>query len=303
MPCVISVVIAWVNPPELLEQGLDSLTRQQSRNADEIIVVTRHNQDMQMRLRARYPEVTLLSASPQTPITMLRSMGLRVARGTIAIVTEDHCVPSGDWISVVEQRLQEDCDVVGGPVENACTHRLRDWAAFLTEYAFAIRSHADVAESTIKPAAELPGNNVAYKREFVAGLCATLESGLWESFYHRQLAGRGAKMFLDTKMLLYHRRPFDFRYFIAQRYHFCRSFAAMRCQSLKTRARIKYGLGSVLLPPLLWMRGFRTLARKRRLVGRYICCSPLIAIYLSAGALGEMIGYFFDGGRSLERVE
>lgn len=295
----ISVVIAWVNPLELLVPGLEVLVRQQSRSPDEVIIATRHNEEACMRLRALYPGMIVLTACRTAPITALRSMGIRAARGTVIVVTEDHCVPSRDWIRIVEQRMRErDCAVVGGPVENAFTSRLRDWAAFLTEYADFI-----APTGSHKTTQAVPGNNAAYRRELCDDLCATLDRGRWESFRLQELLQEGVRVVFDPQMLIHHSRSFDFWYFVGQRYHFCRSFAAMRGYSFTLEDRFKYGLGSLLLPPLLWLRGFLTLMRKRRLVGRYLVCSPLIAIYMIVGAFGEMVGYLLGGGDSLVRVE
>lgn len=295
--CAASVVIAWVNPLELLRPTLDALHDQNGREPDEIIVVTRHGIEAQRQLQAEYPDVTLLAAPPGTSVPRLRSIGLERARGWAVAVTEDHCIPDRDWVATLERRLSSDLEVVGGPVENACTRRLRDWAAFLTEYAFA------VAPVSTKATSQLPGNNVAYRRAHVSGLRATLDRGRWESFYHAELGARGVPMGLDAAMRVDHRRPFDFWYFVRQRYHFCRSFAAMRCQSFSAFDRVKYGLGSMLLPPLLLARGLRTLLLKGRFVGRYVGCLPLIGIYVGIGAIAEMTGYLLGGGHSLERVE
>lgn len=300
--CIISVVIAWVNPLELLRYGLDSLRHGTQRPPDEVIVVTRHDEVEQAGLRELYPEVIVISAPRHTPITSLRSLGLKEARGNVVVVTEDHCIASTDWLGAIERRMLEGYDIVGGPIENACTGRMRDWAAFLTEYAFAVlpNSTADPQKNSVRLIA---CNNVAYRRKFIGGLCQTLESGKWESFYRSQLDERDVKMIYESKMMLYHRRPFDFWYFVTQRYHFCRSFAAMRCQMISATEKMKYGVGSAILPPLLLLRGLRTIVGKRRLVGRYLTCLPLIATYFTAGAVGEMTGYFLGGGTSLERVE
>ncbi len=298
LPTPVSVVIAWVNSFELLQPGLDALQNQSGRAPAEVIVVTRRGEDDQSRLRRAYPSVIVLPAPPGTSIPALRSLGIKHARGAAAVaVTEDHCVPCGDWISRIEQGIASGCAVIGGPVENAWTRRQRDWAAFLTEYAGAIRG--GVAETV----SQLPGNNVAYHRDLTAGLCATLDRGQWESFFHRQLAAGGVRFAFDPEMVVHHRRPFGFGYFVSQRYHFSRSFAAMRNQSLTVAGRLVYAMGSALLPPLLVVRGFQTLRGKQRFVGRYVACLPLIGIYVTVGAIGEMVGYALGGGNSLERVE
>jgi hypothetical protein len=224
-------------------------------------------------------------------------MGLRLATGGIVAVTEDHCIPSRDWIADIARNIGEGYDVVGGPVENDCTVRWRDWAAFLTEYAGVIRPKPEQVVNG------LPGNNVAYRHDWVGGLCRVLDMGRWESFYHSELQAKGARMLFDRDMPVFHRRPFNICYFIRQRYYFCRSFAAMRGPFRSLMARSKYGFGSALLPPLLLSRGLLALIERRRLVARYLACLPLIATYITVGAFGEMAGYCFGSGDTLRRVE
>lgn len=292
----LSVVIAWVNPLALIEPVIEAL-ESQTAPPEEIIVVTRHPAPLQQKLRSLCRNVVLEGAPPSASIPKLRSIGLRRARGSIVAVTEDHCVPPPGWAARIRFRIRDGSDVVGGPVENACTSRVRDWAAFLTEYAGVVRPNRDGVVNG------LPGNNVAYRRDLVVGLSEVLDRGLWESFYHDRLAREGLRLTFDPALVINHQRTFDFWYFITQRYHFCRSFAGMRCASLRAAGRLKYGIGSALLPPLLFLRNLRHLLERRRLVGRYLFCSPLIGAYMTAGAVGEMVGYFLGGGDSIRKVE
>ncbi len=57
------------------------------------------------------------------------------------------------------------------------------------------------------------------------------------------------------------------------------------------------------LPALLLARVTRTVVRKRRHLGQFALASPLVALFLTVGALGEMIGYLFGPGTSLDKVE
>ncbi|MCC7162193.1 MAG: glycosyltransferase [Anaerolineae bacterium] len=294
----VSVVIAWVNPLDLLLPVLEALDRQ-TRLPDEIIIVTRHSTASYSLLVERFPGVILVPAAARTPITRLRALGIESARSRVIAITEDHCVPSPDWVERIAAGLQDQSyAVIGGAVENACTTRLRDWAAFLTEYAGAVRSAHD---NTVPQS--IPGNNVAYQREVVAGLSNTLAQDRWESFYHTELDAKGAALHFDPDLVVQHRRPFEIGYFISQRFHFCRAFAGMRNKSLTATRRLFYGAACVMLPVLLWLRGLRILMQKGRLVSCYLVCSPLIVIYLTAGACGESIGYFFGAADSLEQVE
>jgi Glycosyl transferase family 2 len=293
--CRTSVVIAWVNDIEWLVAGLKGLI-DGTLPPDEIIIATRREMRQQKLLLESFPQIKIIAALPNTGITKLRSLGLAAACGKIVFVTEDHCVPSKNWLEIAVRRIDEGADIVGGPVENSWTARIRDWAAFLTEYAFAVKSAVPAQNA-------LAGNNIAYRQNLLTGLCETLDAGLWESFYLDELKNQDVKLIYDEDMMISHHRPFDFFYFVAQRFYFCRSFAEMRSQFLNRLGRAKYGAGSLLLPPFLWLRGLRILLAKRRYVALYLRCTPLIAVYLCAGACGEMFGYIFGGGNSLARIE
>ena len=291
-----SVVIAWVNPIELLIPGLEAMLNQ-SRKPDEILVATRHPDALRSMLAAQFPQIRILVSGSDATIPALRSLAMKQATGSVVLVTEDHCVPAENWIEVAERSLASGNQVCGGPVENACTSRMRDWAAFLTEYAPFLRpTSADVTNP-------LPGNNIAYRREWTPALCRALDREVWESFGYDEIQKAGAEFKFEKDMVVFHRRPFDFGYFLKQRFLFCRSYAGMRLQSFSLVHRLVYGCGSFLLVPMLMWRTWGQLSLRGRLQGRYLACLPLIAMYFTAGAIGETFGYFFGGGTSLQGVE
>ncbi len=293
----VTVVIAWVNSADLLRPGLVALIDSQTKPPVEILVATRHRDEVVETLEAEFPSVTFVRASPSTSIPKLRAKAINLAMGRFVAVTEDHCTPQNDWIERIEQQLRSQGGIVGGCIENGYTKRFRDWAAFLTEYAGAI------GPAERGPTSGLPGNNVAYTRDVCRELVSVLEADRWESFCHNDVVGRGVTLFLDPDMIVSHARPFDFFYFLGQRFHFCRSYAVMRWSAPRPAQRIVYGLGCAVLPPLLWYRNLRHLISKRRNVGMYLFCTPLIFTYMIAGAIGEAVGYLVGGGHSLERVE
>lgn len=296
MPLTCAVVIAWVNPYSLLEPGLRALLTAR-RRPDEIIVVTRHGSEMQRRFRQDFPQVTLLPESPDSTVPALRAAGIRSSSSSVVLVTEDHCTPATDWVDRAEQAIAAGAAVVSGPIENACTARLRDWAAFLTEYSAVVRPAVHGIVNGV------PGNNVAYRRDAAEEIARTLAAGLWESFALSSLEKCGLRFTFDPDMLVRHARPFDFGYFVGQRYHFCRAFAGMRLRFLKGGKRWVYAGASVILPVLLFARALTGLLSRRRLIGRFVICSPLIFFYFVVGAWGEMAGYAFGSTDSLRYVE
>ncbi len=291
-----SVVIAWVNAFEFLEPVLVALAHQ-SLPPVEIIVATRLPENERVRLAESFPAVHVIAAPPDTTIPVLRAMGIEASRGEVVLVTEDHCIPSAVWMARGAASIAAGSSIAGGPVENVWPSRLRDWAAFLTEYSGVVRPAGEGISNVI------PGNNVAYRRDAALEIARYLSDGLWESFALEQICAGGHRTAFDRDMIVYHRRPFDFMYFAGQRFHFCRSWAGMRRRSIPRLARAAHAAGSVLLPFILWGRSWRNLSVRKRFTARFAVCAPLIFFYFCAGAAGEMLGYAMGSGQSLCRVE
>jgi hypothetical protein len=67
--------------------------------------------------------------------------------------------------------------------------------------------------------------------------------------------------------------------------------------------RLVYGAGSLLLPFLLTARLTRTVLKKGRHLAHFVRAWPLVVLFLTVGAVGEMVGYLFGAGASLDKVE
>jgi hypothetical protein len=150
---------------------------------------------------------------------------------------------------------------------------------------------------------DLPGNNIAYKRPYLLRHAGILAQGQWESWINDRLRADGIPIASTGAMVVHHIKPFRLGDFLVQRYHFARSYAGMRRRDQSPARRLVYSVGSPALPALLLARLVRTLARKRRHLGRFVLVSPLVVLFLTIGAWGEMVGYLFGPGTSLEKVE
>jgi hypothetical protein len=153
------------------------------------------------------------------------------------------------------------------------------------------------------PTDDLPGNNIAYKRPHLLRHAQVLDEGKWESWINDRLRADGVPIAATNAMVVRHIKPFRLGYFLSQRFHFARSYAGMRRVDQSWVTRLIYGLGSAVLPALLTARVARTVLRKRRHLGRFAVVSPLVVLFLTVGAAGEMVGYLFGPGTSLEKVE
>ncbi len=292
----LSVVIASVNGLGVLEPTLDALDALPERQRTEVIVVETLGSETRLALASRVHEVVIVE-SERMPIPRLRYQGVRQARGAIVAILEDHARVAPDWAkSLLAMHDEPRWGAVGGPVENG-EKGLINWAVYFCEYAPYM---APVAEGE---SSDLPGNNIAYKRPHLLRHASLLDEGKWESWINARIRADGVPIGSTNAMVVNHIKPFRFGYFLTQRYHFARSYAGMRRVDQSWFKRLIYGLGSIALPALLTARVAKTVFAKKRHLGRFLIVSPVVALFLTVGAFGEMVGYLIGPGSSLEHVE
>ena len=291
----LSVVVASVNGWDVLEPTLRALDAQPERDRMEVIVVEARGGAVRQRLRSWRPAVVLIESERQS-IPRLRYRGVCRARGKVVAILEDHGRVASDWAATVLNAHRGPWGAVGGAVENG-KDGLVNWAVYFCEYTPYMNP---VAEGETH---DLPGNNIAYKRPYLLRHAGALEQGRWESWINDRLRADGAALASTNAMVVHHIKSFRLGYFLVQRFHFARSYAGMRRGDQSPVRRLAHGLGSLALPLLLTARVVRTVLQKRRHLGRFVLAAPLVVLFLTAGACGEMIGYLFGAGASLEKVE
>jgi hypothetical protein len=292
----LSVVIASVNGWDVLEPTLRSLDALAERDRIEVIVVDRAGGATRERIRTHRPEVVLIPVDDRLPIPRLRYQGVINARGDLVAILEDHGAVDGQWAAALLAAHLDRWGAVGGVVENG-RNGLVNWAAFFCEYT------PYMSPVTEGAAHDLPGNNIAYKRPYLMRHAHVLDDGKWESWLNDCLRADGVELATTNRAVVRHIKPFALGEFIVQRFHFARSFAGMRRRDQSAAMRMLYGCGSILLPGVLLARIARTALRKGRHLGQLAAALPLLSVFLGVGAAGELVGYIFGPGSSLERVE
>ena len=289
----LSVVVASVNGFPYVGQCLDALAERAP--GAEVIVADSTDGETRRRLQEGWPAVKLLSFEEQQTIPELRAAGIFVAGAPLVAVIEDHCRVTPEWADAAVEAHEQGHAVVGGPIRNVVTDRARDWAAFFCEYS------AFMEPLPAGEAKALTGMNVAYDRKAIAAMEDLLRKGRWEGWLHARLQERGIGLYCASDMVLEHDKDFGLGEFLSQRWHYSRSYAGMRNETLGRR-RYLYALGAPLLPPVLYWRMARNVFSRSRRRREFLLATPLILLYVCVWAAGEAVGYAFGGGRSLLKV-
>jgi hypothetical protein len=103
------------------------------------------------------------------------------------------------------------------------------------------------------------------------------------------------------EMKVHHRGPFNYGYYLGQRYWFSRAFAGAR--RISSAAKLAYLVCSPLVPFLLLARMAQRVADRKCHFGKFVQVIPLIFPALCVYAAGEFMGYLAGPGDALSKVE
>lgn len=293
----LSIVIAAVNGAELLQQTIDAIDAQPERLEIELVVVATAAISNQTIAELKSKRITVVeTATEDDSIPKLRYRGIMAASGDLIAILEDHVEVAPDWAATVFQSMADPTvSAVGGCVAPG-QHGWVNWGVFLADYA---RYIGPVPEGEY---ADLPGNNIAYRRTALLPNADALNEGKWESWVNDRLVQSGHRLVSTNRMVVKHCKGFRLGEFLQQRWHFGRSYAGMRNPDLGPLKRAVYGVGSSILPFLLTLRATKLIAGRDVPRRTLLQSWPLIALVMTVGAAGECAGYLFGPGNSLEQV-
>ena len=140
-PVTFSVLIGLVSTEDgcRILETLESLRKQAGAHTYEVLIGDCRNDEISRTIERNYPEVKLIPCPPRASLPELRTAALDRAKGQYIIVTEDHCVPTGNWLDRMAQAFctaPPGTAAVGGCVENGVHDTALDWARFFCEYSY-----------------------------------------------------------------------------------------------------------------------------------------------------------------------
>jgi glycosyltransferase involved in cell wall biosynthesis len=291
----LSVVIASRDNPEELAACLDALAPQVNDEVEVLVVDASRNSSRQPVERTS-GSVHILRAPVGCGLAQLRAAGLAHSAGTVVAFTDACCRVDAGWVERLRGQPWHTYAVVGGAVLPAPEPGLADWAAFLVEYG------PYLPPRPAGEASQLPGNNVAFRRDALerAGLVGAPE--FWKAFALPRLAAQGACGWFDPDLVVHHYRSAPAREWATLRYLHGRCFGANRAAASRRRWRLARAAMSPLVPFVLTARLVRTVQSKpagRRHLWRSL---PVLLAFHIAWAWGELDGYLRGRGDACARL-
>ena len=104
-------------------------------------------------------------------------------------------------------------------------------------------------------------------------------------------------------MVVQHRGPFPFGYYLGQRFLFSRAYTGVRAQNQSMLWRLTYLAAGPVMPLVLLARKARTVWAKRCRVKEFVFALPLTLVALVVFVAGEWIGCLLGPGDALSNVE
>jgi hypothetical protein len=301
----VSVVIASGAGGEFLFRCLESLSEQAASEGAEVLVADRVGGATAERLARDHPGVRVLRAggTPHPSVPELRRVAALAARNEIVAVIEEHCTAPPHWIATIAGTFRDAAGMpppplaaIGGPILDSDFERVRDWVVYFSEYHNYLPPWSDGERYLLN------GANVAYRRELLQRHEDLLGSGYWEVVLHPVLAREG-RFLSVSRMGARHTGPFDFGYYLGQRYLLSRVWGGTQRERVGAAKRLVYLFAAPLFPPLWLARiGARVFASGAR-VPQFLRALPLLVPVAVAYVWGEWLGYLLGPGDALERVE
>jgi cellulose synthase/poly-beta-1,6-N-acetylglucosamine synthase-like glycosyltransferase len=277
--------------------------RERGRRCVEAILAQTAGADVEAVVVDLAPEGTTPVVAESGNLTLLRrpgatwgetrTEGVRAAKGDIVAFVEDHTVPEPGWAAALIRAFEGPWDVVGYAFTNANPARFRSEASLIADYGH----WRDPARGG--PTTFLPSNNVAYRRDVLAGLeeelgtVYTLDVNL-----HQELLRRGRTLAIEPEARIAHENLERLGDLMQANHDFCRLMSAnrVRREHWTTRRRVLYGLAVPLAAPPLKLARLTRSMRGRGLWRTFVRSLPLVAATYAWSAVGESRGYFTARG-------
>ncbi|MDP6387197.1 MAG: glycosyltransferase [Planctomycetota bacterium] len=296
----VSVIVYAREARSAIRTVLESLRCQEGIEAAEVLVADASDDGTTEIIQREHPWVRHITVAGAT-MPEGKGQAIAQARGSLIAFIDAFDRAEPGWLQSIQETfsgLAPDVFGIGGEVVIEGPEVWGNLAGYLFEYgAFA----PEIREG--QTLGDLPGNNMAYRREVFDEICPDLlPGGFYKPFFHRRIHAQGGHLHLTRSMRVHHHIRMGIWAFCRRRYHYGRCFGAMRRTRAAPLEKFKLALLIPVVPALLSVRHLRRArsnpATRHLTVGASL---PLVILCVAWG-WGEILGTWFGAGRSCRMV-
>jgi hypothetical protein len=288
----VAVVVASVDAARTARESLGRFVEEADDSGEVVLVDASHDGTADL-VAGSFPRARILRRDRGLLVPELWRDGLLATDAPLVVFSTAAMVPSRGWLSALLNRLEATTDVaVGGPIEPGDGLSPVDRAVYLMRYVGYLSPLTRACE------AALPGENAVYRRDRLDALEATLATGFWEVDVQRKLRERGEGLGMATRASITFRGGCGLFAMLGQRFRHGVRYGASRAKRWKPSERVARSAAAPLVPFLLMMRAFLGLHRRGRSILPWIVAVPALLAFLSAWAVGELVGTWIAPGRA-----
>jgi GT2 family glycosyltransferase len=284
----LSVIIAAYRAGPLLDNCLESLRSQQTREPFEVIVVDSGNEEPAPRLSEAYPGIRVILSRQRMYCGEARNHGIELALGPILVFLDADCTVPPDWVESVLEAHRAPCLLVGGAVLNGSPRDTLAWAYYFCEFNLWLPGNSGWKE--IKEAA---GCCLSMKRE-AFNLHGPFLEGTYcsDTAFQWKVNRAGRRVLFSPRIRVFHSACHDARSFLEHIVEHRRCFARVCLQQgqIGEIGALLWLLGGPLVPLLVLPVISWRVIRAGGLLSPFLRSLPWVAAGSIARAFGEMRG-------------
>lgn len=248
---------------------------------------------------AGFCNVTVVPVGPIENVEEAAASGVRRAGAAVVAIIEDHAYPDPTWAEAVIEAHRYPHAAVGPAVLNANPGSLTSWANMLMAYG---RWHEGGQAGVT---AEVARHNSAFKREVLVAYGTDLERMLGrEGGLLQDLLGKGHRFYFEPAARVAHVNPSTLSSTADLRFNAGRLYGANRAarEGWSFAKRLAYAVGGPLIPLVRFRRMQQELLAGGQRRDPVPSALPALFLGLVLDAAGQMVGYAFGPGRSLQKL-
>lgn len=225
-----------------------------------------------------------------------RAIGLRLSKGRIVAMTEDHTRPADDWVTQILAVHEQPYEVIGGAIENGIDLPLNR-ALYYCDFG---RYGLPFEPAKVSFVSDV---NLAYKRSVLEETYDLWHESYQETTVHWEMLSRGNTLFLDNRPVIFQKRPrLKFTQALKERVNWGRVFAETRTDNQPVLYRLLFSVGTVFLPLVMLSRVFGQMRKQRQTITAMCSTLPIALVLLIGWSVGEFLGYLVGRPKGLQKV-